>query len=92
MEHMRVATLLGRSEVRGIFDTQAHSMDVAADTYSKLNEQPLIRYESVQAACDDDSVDAIFICTPNHTHRAVLEQVVTSGKPIFLEKSFISID
>ena len=32
-EHMRVATLLGRAQVHGIYDTQSHSMDVAEENF-----------------------------------------------------------
>jgi predicted dehydrogenase len=34
----------------------------------------------------DSAVDAIVICSPNHTHYNVLQIVCESGKPILLEK------
>lgn len=85
-EHMRVATLLGRARIQGIFDTSAHSMDVAARQFATYSDHVLLRYPDLQSACDDPAVDALMICTPNHSHLAVLEAVLACGKPVFLEK------
>ena len=85
-EHMRVASLLGRAQIHGIFDLESHSMDMAAKEFSRYNKNTLVRYDSVEALCADEQVDAIFICTPNFTHFDVLNQVIHTGKPIFLEK------
>ncbi|MDA9902200.1 Gfo/Idh/MocA family oxidoreductase [Gammaproteobacteria bacterium] len=85
-EHMRVAALLGRAQVIGIFDSQALSMEVAAENYKEFNDCSLKLYSSVSSACSDPDSDAIFICTPNFTHREILETAIDSGKPIFLEK------
>ena len=43
-------------------------------------------YADAAALANDPDVDAILICTPNFTHRAVFDQVKATGKPIFLEK------
>ncbi|MDC0004188.1 Gfo/Idh/MocA family oxidoreductase [Porticoccaceae bacterium] len=85
-EHMRVATLLGRAQVYGIYDTQSHSMDVAEENFKALSDAPLVRYDNLESACNDSAVDALFICTPNHTHFEILTIAIRSGKPIFLEK------
>lgn len=85
-EHMRVAALLGRATIHGIFDAQTHSMDIAEANFRPHQAQPLVRYDSLQAACADPAADALLICTPNHTHYKVLQTAMTSGKPIFLEK------
>jgi myo-inositol 2-dehydrogenase/D-chiro-inositol 1-dehydrogenase len=85
-EHMRVASLLGRGRIHGIFDTQTHSMDVAEANFRAYSDQPLVRYPDLQSACNDPAADAIFICTPNHTHFDVLQVAAQSGKPVFLEK------
>lgn len=85
-EHMRVATLLGRAHVHGIYDLEQHSLDAAQAEYSTYSARTLIRYKSLTQACEDPEVDALFICTPNFTHFEVLKTVVHSGKPIFVEK------
>lgn len=85
-EHMYVATLLGRTRVHGIYDSQPQSMDSAEKNFKGYSEQPLIRYADLVSACSDPEVDAFLICTPNHTHADVLKVAMRSGKPIFLEK------
>ena len=85
-EHMYVATLLGRTRVHGIYDSQPQSMDSAEKNFKGYSEQPLIRYADLASACSDPEVDALLICTPNHTHADVLKVAMRSGKPIFLEK------
>ena len=85
-EHMYVATLLGRTRVHGIYDSQPQSMDSAEKNFKGYSEQPLIRYADLASACSDPEVDAFLICTPNHTHTDVLKVAMRSGKPIFLEK------
>ncbi|MFK8015381.1 MAG: Gfo/Idh/MocA family protein [Gammaproteobacteria bacterium] len=85
-EHMRVATLLGRARVNGIFDSQSHSMDVAAQEFASYSDTPLRRFDSLEDACMDNDADALIVCTPNHTHRDVLATAIKGGKPVLLEK------
>jgi predicted dehydrogenase len=61
-------------------------MDSAEKNFKDYSEQPLIRYADLASACSDPEVDALLICTPNHTHADVLKVAMRSGKPIFLEK------
>jgi predicted dehydrogenase len=85
-EHMRVAALLGRARVLGIFDQQQESMDAAAAAYSSISQDVLRRYADLESACNDPDADVLMICTPNFTHFEVLKVALASGKPIFLEK------
>ena len=86
-EHMRVATLLGRAQVHGIYDTQSHSMDVAEENFKMRSQaRRWCATETLESACNDSAVDALFICTPNYTHFEILKVAIKSGKPIFLEK------
>lgn len=92
-EHMRVARLLGRAQVWGIYDTQNQSIETALANFSALESglqggthaAPRV-YASLENACRDPEVDALMICTPNYTHHDILKVAVASGKPIFLEK------
>ncbi|MEM9530326.1 MAG: Gfo/Idh/MocA family oxidoreductase [Pseudomonadota bacterium] len=86
MEHMRVAALVGRIRIHGIYDDSSQSMDVACEEYRQYSDDELIRYANLEAACNDDDVDVLFICTPNHTHIDVLRVAAASGKALFLEK------
>ncbi|MEL7023381.1 MAG: Gfo/Idh/MocA family oxidoreductase [Pseudomonadota bacterium] len=85
-EHMRVSALTGRSLVNGIFDPAPESVDVALQNYAQLTDQTPKVFDSAEAACRDVECDALFICTPNHTHLDVLRVALESGKPIFVEK------
>ena len=85
-EHMRVATLLGRARIHGVYDVDANSVSLAQEEFAKYSAQPFQVYQDLQTGCADPEVDAIFICTPNFTHFDVLQQIKHSGKPLFIEK------
>lgn len=85
-EHMRVATLLGKASINGIFDTSNESIEIASDEFSSYASTALVRYESLEDACFDETVDALLICTPNFTHFEILQTAIKSGKGIFVEK------
>ena len=86
MEHMRVATRVGRSAINGIYDPNQRSIEVAKQEFAKESDTGLTVYDSLEAACNDPAVDGLLICTPNYTHLEVLQVAVKSGKHIFLEK------
>ena len=43
-------------------------------------------YTDATALIEDDEVDAVYIATPPHVHRALAEQAAAAGKHILLEK------
>lgn len=85
-EHMRVASLLGRARVHGIFDTHAGSIEQALSEFAAYADHVPVVYEDLESACQDDRIDAILICSPNYTHFDVLTVAARSGKPLFVEK------
>lgn len=85
-EHMRVAAILGRMRVQGIFDTHQYSLDCAEDNYRQYSSEPLVRYDDLRSACMDPAAGVLLICTPNYTHMDILQVAMQSGKPILLEK------
>ena len=87
MEHIRVTVLEGRAAINGIYDTSARSARVAEAAANELQHPHKVTvYPTLEAACADPNADALIICTPNHTHLAVLKQAIKSQKPILLEK------
>jgi predicted dehydrogenase len=72
--------------VQGIVDPFNGSIEWAQSDWALLSSQPLQVYADLREACLDSAVDAIVICSPNHTHYNVLQMVCESGKPILLEK------
>jgi predicted dehydrogenase len=85
-EHMRVARLLGCAAVHGVYDQNDRSATVAIEEFVRQGGDEPVRYKDLNAACNDADVDALMICTPNHTHIQVFDVAAKSGKPIFLEK------
>ena len=85
-EHLRVALLLGRVRIQGVYDQHPASLEQAQREYHALTQKPLNIYPSLDALCLDESVDAYLIATPNFTHSAIFERLVKTDKPIFLEK------
>ncbi len=85
-EHIHVTLSLGRAEVAAICDPHQPSVDLALRTLDKHKAPKPTIHDSLEALCADSSLDAIFICTPNYTHRQVFDTVKVTGKPLFLEK------
>lgn len=87
MEHIRVTLLEGRATIHGIYDERARAADAGLSEFKRLRpDEDLVVYRSLEEACSDPAADAIIICTPNYSHREVLETARRSGKPILLEK------
>ncbi|MEO1318995.1 MAG: Gfo/Idh/MocA family oxidoreductase [Pseudomonadota bacterium] len=85
-EHMRVAALHGRARVGAIWDPAPQSMAAAIEMFAGRQPDLPRQHDTLEAACNDADADALFICSPNHTHLDVLRTAMASGKPIFLEK------
>ncbi|RDI96053.1 gfo/Idh/MocA family oxidoreductase [Meiothermus sp. QL-1] len=85
-EHIAVTQLEGRCTVHGVYDPNPSSVEGARRVKARFTDEPLVVYESLEAACFDPAVDALIISTPNHTHLEVLRVAVESGKHILLEK------
>ena len=45
-----------------------------------------IDYDGLDALCASDAVDAVYIATPNHTHRGFVERVAPHGVHVLVEK------
>ena len=67
-EHLRVTQLLGWADVHGIIDPFPDSAALALADWRALTGETLAVYRDVEEASRDSEVDAIVICTPNHTH------------------------
>ncbi|MBF6594040.1 MAG: Gfo/Idh/MocA family oxidoreductase [Thermaceae bacterium] len=85
-EHISVTMLEGRATIHGVYDPNPSSVEAARRVKARFSEEPLVAYQSLEAACNDPAVDALIICTPNFTHLEVLKTAVQSGKHILLEK------
>lgn len=86
-EHIRVTMSEGRGTIHGAYDPNPGSIDMAKRSLKDFApNQELKVYETLEAACNDQDADGLFISTPNYTHLEVLKVAVNSEKHIFLEK------
>ena len=85
-EHIRVTDFEGRATIHGVYDPETLSVENAKRAHSKFSDEPLTVYDSVEAACNDDAVDAVIICTPNYTHVDIVRTAAASGKHVLVEK------
>ena len=86
-EHIRVTHLEGRATIHGVYDPNPRSIEGAKIAHEETHpNEPLIIYDSLEAACNDPAVDALIICTPNYTHLDIVQVAAKSGKHILLEK------
>lgn len=85
-EHIRVTMLEGSCTIHGVYDPNPSSVEAAKSIKAQFTNEPLVAYETLEAACNDPAVDGLIICTPNYTHLDVLKVAAQSGKHILLEK------
>ncbi len=85
-EHIRAILQLDQAELTGVCDSHPKSLELGIGEIVDRGGKPPKIHSSAAALANDSDIDAILICTPNFTHRAIFDQVKPSGKPIFLEK------
>lgn len=85
-EHIRAILRLDQVQLIGLCDSHPKSLELGVAEVERAGGKTPKIYADPSALAADPDVDAILICTPNFTHRAVFDQVNASGKPIFLEK------
>ena len=83
LEHQRNLYAIEGVEVVAAADPVQESLDWASFT---ADGRPLATYLDYRDLLADDSCDAYVISSPNFTHRAVLDDVMQSGKAILVEK------
>lgn len=77
-EHINITYLEGRAMIHGVYDPNPRSVMVAQEIQTQWGQPELIVYDSLEAACNDPEVDALLICTPNHTHLDVVNVAAQS--------------
>lgn len=83
LEHQRNLYAIDGVEVVAAADPVQESLDWATFT---ADGRPLATYLDYRDLLADDSCDAYVISSPNFTHRAVLDDVMQTGKAILVEK------
>ncbi|MGE0499986.1 MAG: Gfo/Idh/MocA family protein [Rhizobiaceae bacterium] len=81
-EHMRNIALLGDAVVAAVSDPD-EGMRASAQALAGEGCRAFRDHRDLIAA---DPVDAYVIASPNHTHAAIMRDVLATGKPILVEK------
>lgn len=81
-EHIRNIALVPGAEVVAVSDPVRDSRWWA----QQLVEHELDEYEDHRDLLKSARIDAVVIASPNHTHRAILEDAFESGKHVLCEK------
>ena len=82
IEHLLNLKLVDGAEAVAFADPDEGSRKWGRDTAG----EGVAELEDHRTLLDRDDVDAVVVCTPNHTHRAVLADCFASGKHILVEK------
>ncbi|WP_299323854.1 Gfo/Idh/MocA family oxidoreductase [Parasphingopyxis sp.] len=84
-EHMQNLALVPGADLVAIADPEPWSRDNAGQLADTLG-QSITCYADVSAMLAAEEPDAVIIASPNHTHFAVVQQVMDHGSAILLEK------
>ena len=79
--HLTALEASRRARVAGVVDADAGRAAAFARAHGGLSAQT-----DLATALAADDVDAVIVCTPNDTHRAIGEQVAAAGKHLLVEK------
>jgi myo-inositol 2-dehydrogenase/D-chiro-inositol 1-dehydrogenase len=80
-EHMRNIEAVPGGEVVAIADPYRPSVEAARAVVAEVDS-----YDRVAEMLERDDLDVVVIATPNYTHRAVVEQAMSSGLHLLIEK------
>ncbi|MEO0543063.1 MAG: Gfo/Idh/MocA family oxidoreductase [Pseudomonadota bacterium] len=85
-EHIRNISLLDDAEVAAVVDTdsvmRSQGLSIAAD----CGFSNVAAFDTMDALAGIDDIDAYIVVTPNDTHARVMAFLLSTNKPILLEK------
>ena len=84
-EHIRNLAITPGARVTALADPVADSLARAMRTLGEAAAE-VTTFDTVEAFVAGAEVDAVIICSPNHTHRAVLAPLFDTGLHILCEK------
>lgn len=84
---MKSVLTSGRAELVGVCDCDEKILTERAAAISKKHGlSGLKTWTDYRRVCDDPEVDAITVCTTNHTHVPIALAAAAAGKHVYLEK------
>ncbi|MEO1398913.1 MAG: Gfo/Idh/MocA family oxidoreductase [Pseudomonadota bacterium] len=85
-EHMRNIALLPDTRVSALADPDAEMRGAAAKAAGDLFGSVPAVFDSYQDMLRSVDVDALVVVSPNHTHHAIMADLMQTGLPILCEK------
>ncbi|HHV97439.1 MAG TPA: Gfo/Idh/MocA family oxidoreductase [Clostridiaceae bacterium] len=73
--------------IKALADIDGEKLKRFGKEYFKLDEMPDL-YTDYNELLDDESIEAVIICTPDTTHREIAIAALKKGKHVLLEKPF----
>ncbi len=84
--HMNRLAKTEQVEVAAICDVDGVVLKARADEFEKNYEKRPKTYSDIREMLADDSIDAIFVATPNHWHTLAAVWACEAGKDVYVEK------
>ncbi len=85
-EHIQNLKLMPGAEIHALTDPTPQSVVLAQAFLGEKLKDTVIVYPNSKALLEDRDIDAVVISSPNHTHAAILNDVIKSGKHVLCEK------
>ncbi|MBM3662274.1 MAG: Gfo/Idh/MocA family oxidoreductase [Actinobacteria bacterium] len=85
-EHVRNVVALPAATVVAIADPYGPSIEQTRQVLTETGEEPVPAYTDVAEMLERESLDAVVVSTPNHTHHDLLEALWGTGLHLMVEK------
>jgi len=73
-------------QVVALCDVDQQFLDLRAGEFKQQHGTHVDKYTDYRKLLDDQSIDAIAIATPNHTHSLIAIAAIQAGKDVYVEK------
>lgn len=78
--HIRSWLAVRHADIRGVCSRTLDTAQSAADLANELGVGAARAFDSVTAMVQDPTIDAVWICAPNHVRLQVMEEIAAAGK------------
>ncbi len=83
-KHIEAIQKIPQIEIKGLCDPQEENISKILKTYPQLRGAEL--FSDYRLLLESPEIDAVLICTPNHTHAEITVNALEAGKHVLCEK------